>query len=112
MNMSRRELLISLRNAGLTYAEIGRRLDLSRERVRQLIKGKRAAAKKKPAPNEPDALLTLTQAAELLNVHVNTMRRWGNTGLLETYRVGSRADRRFRRRDVDQLLLKKPARTR
>jgi len=105
-NNSRRGEVISLRKTGLTYAEIGRRLGLTRERARQIVTGK-AATKKKATRNNPDALLTTAQAAEHLNVHVNTVRRWSNKGILETYRIGSRGDRRFRRQDVDKLLLKK-----
>jgi len=105
-NSSTREQVTSLRKAGLTYAEIGRRLGLTRERIRQIAKGE-TITKKKPACDDPDALLTAAEAAELLNVHVNTVRRWSNKGILETYRIGSRGDRRFRRRDIDNFLLKK-----
>lgn len=107
VNNSRREQVINLRKAGLTYAQIGRKVGLTRERVRQIANGE-TTTKKKPAPNAPDALLTPAQAAELLNVHVNTVRRWSNKGILETYRIGPRGDRRLRRRDIDNLLLKKP----
>ena len=106
LRSSRREQVINLRKAGLTYAEIGHRLGLTRERIRQIVKGV-ATAKKKAARNEPDALLTTAQAADVLNVHVNTARRWSNKGILEAYRIGPRGDRRFRRQDVDKLLLKK-----
>jgi len=102
---SRRAQVISLREAGLTYAEIGRKFGLTRERVRQIAKAE-TRAKKKPARDDPDALLTATEAAELLNIHVNTVRRWSNKGILETYRIGSRGDRRLRRGDVNKLLRK------
>jgi len=105
MSVSRREQVIKSRKAGLTYAEIGHRLGITRERVRQIIKGE-TTAKKKPTPNDPDALLTPSQAAELLNIHTNTLRRWSNRGILETYCIGTRGDRRFRRRDIDKLLRK------
>ncbi len=105
-NNSRREQLISLRRAGLTYAEIGRRLGLTRERVRQIVSGE-ATIKGKPARNNPDALLTAAEAAEILNVHINTVRRWSNKGILETYRIGPRGDRTLRRRDVDKVLQKR-----
>jgi len=49
---------------------------------------KRSIVKKKPARNAPDILLTTTQAAELLNIHANTVRRWSNKGILATYRIG------------------------
>ena len=102
----RREQAVNLRQTGLSYAEIGRRLGITRERVRQIIKSE-TRAKKKPTPNDPDALLTPSQAAELLNIHTNTLRRWSNKGIVETYCIGTRGDRRFRRRDIDNLLMKK-----
>lgn len=105
LDSSRDAQVTSLRKAGLTYAEIGRKLGLTRERVRQIAKAEKKA-KKKPARGDPDALLTTTEAAELLNIHVNTVRRWSNKGILETYRIGSRGDRRVRRGDVDKLLRK------
>ncbi len=111
LNSSRRAQVMSLRKAGLTYAEIGRRLDVTKERVRQIIKGV-AAAKKKPTLSKPNALLTIAEAAEVLNVHINTVRRWSNKGILKTYRIGSRGDRRLRRRDINKLLRKsQPANT-
>jgi excisionase family DNA binding protein len=105
LNTSRRAQVTSLRKAGLTYAEIGRKLGLTRERVRQIDKGE-TTAKKKPERDNPDALLTTAEVAELLNVHVNTVRRWSNKGILETYRIGARGDRRLRQGDVDKLLRK------
>jgi len=50
------------------------------------------------------SMLTAREVAILLNVHINTVRRWGNRGLLRTYRIGSRGDRRFRREDIDGFL--------
>jgi len=107
MSITRDKQVVNLRGTGLSNAEIGRRLGLSRERVRQIIKGE-SAVKRKPS-NNPDVLLTTGQAGELLNVHVNTVRRWSNMGILETYRIGPRRDRRFRRQDIDNFLLRKPA---
>lgn len=40
-------------------------------------------------------LLTTGQVARLLNVHVNTVRRWDGLGILKAQRIGSRGDRRF-----------------
>lgn len=106
MNNSRREQVMNWRKAGLTYAEIGRRLGVTKERIRQIITGQ-SSAKRKPARNDADMLLTTGQAAWLLNMHVNTIRRWSNKGILRAYRVGPRGDRRIRQRDIDNLLLKK-----
>jgi excisionase family DNA binding protein len=108
VNGFKREQVNNLRKAGLTYAEIGRKVSLTRERVRQIVTGGSTLRKKQPG-NGPDSLLTPRQAADLLNVHVNTLRHWSNKGILETYRIGPRGDRRLRRQDIDNLLLKKPA---
>jgi len=61
-NSSRRGEAIKLRKGDLTYAEIGRRLGVTKERARQIIKGE-TRANKKPAPDNPDALLTPGQGS-------------------------------------------------
>lgn len=45
-------------------------------------------------------LLTLSQAAELINVHPNTLRNWEKEGKIEVVRIGSRKDRRFPRAGI------------
>ena len=105
VNGPRQAQVANLRRAGFTYAEIGRKLGLTRERIRQIANAE-TTAKKKPSRSDPDALLTTAEVAELLNVHVNTVRRWSNKGVLETYRIGSRGDRRLRQGDVNKLLRK------
>jgi len=47
-----------------------------------------------------DPMLTTSDVAYLLNVHINTVRRWSNQGILRAYRIGSRGDRRFRQEDI------------
>jgi excisionase family DNA binding protein len=54
------------------------------------------------------SMLTATEVARFLNVHINTVRRWSNRGTLRTYRIGSRGDRRFERLDVVNLVLEQP----
>ena len=49
-------------------------------------------------------MLTANEVARLLNVHMNTVRRWSNQGNLTAYRIGSRGDRRFVQEDVYLLL--------
>lgn len=49
-------------------------------------------------------MLTASELASLLNVHINTVRRWSNSGLLQAYRIGPRGDRRFSRDDIDNFL--------
>ena len=58
-----------------------------------------------PNNKELNSMLTTNEVARLLNVHMNTVRRWSNLGTLRAYRIGSRGDRRFERKDVFSLLL-------
>ena len=53
-------------------------------------------------------LLTTSDVARLLNVHINTVRRWSNIGEIKVYRIGSRGDRRFRRQDITRFLDRQP----
>ena len=55
--------------------------------------------------NDTDSMLTIGEVAHLLNVHINTVRRWSNQGILKSYRIGSRGDRRFRQEDIDSFLI-------
>ena len=54
--------------------------------------------------NNIDPMLTTSDVAHLLNVHINTVRRWSNQGVIKAYRIGSRGDRRFRQEDVSIFL--------
>ena len=49
-------------------------------------------------------LLTINQAAEILNVHAETLRRWGRQGKLTAIRVNDRGDRRYRQEDIEAYL--------
>jgi len=52
-----------------------------------------------------DRLLTVHEVAQLLHVHPNTVRQWSDHGLIKTYHVGTRGDRRFNREDVNRVLV-------
>ena len=54
--------------------------------------------------NEFEPLLTVREVARLLHVHSNTARRWSDQGLLRSYRISRRGDRRFRREDVTHFV--------
>lgn len=97
----KREQVVSMRNDGLTYASIGLRLGISRERVRQILNSK---VGKQPKVSGTSLTLRTSDVAQLLKVHTNTVRRWSNKGLLKAYRIGSRGDRRFKRKDINRLL--------
>jgi excisionase family DNA binding protein len=57
------------------------------------------------ALEQRDALLSVAQAAALLGVHPNTIRSWTDAGRLTAFRINSRGDRRFRRDDVERILV-------
>ena len=42
--------------------------------------------------------------AELMRVHISSVRRWSSSGMLNSYRVGRRGDLRFRAQDVTDFL--------
>ncbi len=55
--------------------------------------------------NKPvSAMLTTSEVAHQLNVHINTIRRWSNRGIIRAYRIGPRGDRRFRGQDITHVL--------
>jgi excisionase family DNA binding protein len=56
---------------------------------------------------EISPMLTTGEVARLLNIHINTVRRWSNEGILKAYRIGSRGDRRFRRQEIATFLSRK-----
>ncbi len=49
-------------------------------------------------------MLTVNEVSQILHVHATTVRRWANQGILKTYRVSSRGDRRFKREDIVHFL--------
>jgi excisionase family DNA binding protein len=105
------------RNEPITYAEIGRVLGISRERVRQ-IANRNTARNKKPTPvamansglDTPsfaaEKMLTVRDVANFLHLHTNTVRRWSNEGRLQAIRMGPRGDRRFPQENVLRLISK------
>ena len=48
-------------------------------------------------------LLTIREVTQLLHIHDNTARRWADKGILQTFRINSRGDRRFFSNDVYRL---------
>ena len=56
--------------------------------------------------NNIEPMLTTSEVARILSVHINTVRRWSNQGVLKSYRIGTRGDRRFRKEDIDSFFSK------
>ena len=65
---------------------------------------KRSPRRKVVALAAPSRLVKVSQAAEILGVHPNTVRRWQKQGVLKAVRVGLRRDRRFVRSEVEELM--------
>ncbi|MBI4283939.1 MAG: helix-turn-helix domain-containing protein [Chloroflexi bacterium] len=49
-------------------------------------------------------MLTTSEVARLLHVHINTVRRWNDCGLIKAYRISPRGDRRFQPEDIARFL--------
>ncbi|MGZ6294001.1 MAG: helix-turn-helix domain-containing protein [Candidatus Limnocylindrales bacterium] len=56
------------------------------------------------AVNELGPMMTASEVAEMLHLHVNTVKRLGDRGELPFYRVCKHGDRRFRYEDVIAFL--------
>ena len=48
-------------------------------------------------------LLTIKEAAQLINVHPNTLRNWEREGKIQAVRIGSRRDRRYPKQLIWQM---------
>ncbi len=49
-------------------------------------------------------LIKLREAAEMLNVNPETLRRWDRQGVLKAIRVGKRKDRRYQIERIQKLI--------
>ncbi len=49
-------------------------------------------------------MLTSSEVASLLGLHINTVRRWCDQGIITARRVGPRKDRRITLREVKRYL--------
>ncbi len=47
-----------------------------------------------------EPMLTVGEVARLLHIHINTVRRWSDQGIIKSYRITRRGDRRFKREDI------------
>ena len=54
--------------------------------------------------NLKDQMLTVREVSILLHIHPNTLRRWADKGIIKSFCITPRGDRRFMSRDIDQFL--------
>jgi len=54
--------------------------------------------------NEIGPMLTIREVTRLLHIHPNTLRRWSDRGIIRSFRITRRGDRRFRREDIARFL--------
>lgn len=51
-----------------------------------------------------EELLTLKEAAQILKVHVNTLRLWDKSGVLTAIRIGVKKVRRYKKEDIEKFI--------
>lgn len=49
-------------------------------------------------------MLTVRDVAHILHVHINTVRRWSDQGIIKSYRIACRGDRRFSQDNIAGFL--------
>lgn len=51
-------------------------------------------------------LLKIREAADMLGVNPETLRRWDRQGRLRAVKIGKRGDRRYQQEDIIKLIAK------
>jgi len=54
--------------------------------------------------NDKPKLLRIKEAAEMLGINPETLRRWDNQGRLQAVRIGKRKDRRYKIEDIQKII--------
>ncbi len=54
--------------------------------------------------NNKTKLLRIKEAAEILGINPETLRRWDNQGRLQAVRMGKRKDRRYKLEDLQKII--------
>ena len=104
-----RAVMLILCSRGAAFKVAAGELGISSSRVRQLHGKALRKMMRRLSAFEADQfskkMLNTSEAANMLNVHINTIRRWANEGHLRCARIGTRGDRRFWRQDLTKLLM-------
>ncbi len=54
--------------------------------------------------NTKHKLLKIREAAEMLGINPETLRRWDNQGRLQAVRIGKRKDRRYKLEELQKFI--------
>ena len=49
---------------------------------------------------DPPRMVSVGEASQILHIHPNTLRKWSDRGLIPSYRIGQRRDRRYAVEDL------------
>ncbi len=49
-------------------------------------------------------LIRISEAAEMLGVNPETLRRWGRSGRLKAVIISKRGDRRYKKEDIERFI--------
>jgi excisionase family DNA binding protein len=72
--------------------------------VKQILSPKPAKSRTEKPTLGPKLMLTISEAASLLGIHANTLRRRSEKGLIRAYHIRHHEDRRLQREDIDSFL--------
>ncbi len=92
-----------LHDIGMSNIDIAKLLEVSRQRVWDVLNSRKPKPNKKPE-KKLNGLITVSEVAAFLGLHPNTVRTWANEGRIKSFRIGPRRDRRFKLEDVQQLI--------
>jgi excisionase family DNA binding protein len=51
-----------------------------------------------------NSMMTIAEVSRTLHVHPNTLRRWAHKGVIKSYCITPRGDRRFLARDIEEFI--------
>jgi predicted site-specific integrase-resolvase len=53
-----------------------------------------------------DNMMTIVEVSRIFHIHPTTLRRWADKGVIKSYCISSRGDRRFMARDIEEFIAK------
>ena len=51
-----------------------------------------------------DNMMTIVEVSRIFHIHPNILGRWADKGVIKSYCITSRGDRRFMARDVEEFI--------